>query len=75
MGLFDLAPDAVTIAAWVYVTGNQNWQRVFDFGSNTTTYMFLTTSEGSDTSNFVRFGITIAGNAMEHGSPRPACCR
>jgi len=64
-GIHDLAPDALTITAWVFVTGSQPWQRVFDLGNDTTTYMFLTTTEGTDLNGNVRFAITIAGPTME----------
>jgi autotransporter-associated beta strand protein len=43
-----------TFAAWVYWNGGGNWQRIFDFGSVSTTqggtpsqYMYLTPSSGS----------------------------
>ena len=34
--------NASTFAAWVKWNGGADWQRVFDFGSNTTKYFFLT---------------------------------
>lgn len=37
----------LTFAAWVYPTSSTPWQRVFDFGSGTDNYFFLTTSSGS----------------------------
>lgn len=40
-------PD-ITITAWVYWNGGANWQRIFDFGNDTTHYMFLTPSHGSE---------------------------
>jgi hypothetical protein len=42
-----------TISAWVYLDGISKWQRVFDFGTGTNNYMFLTTTDGKA----VRFGI------------------
>jgi rhamnogalacturonan endolyase len=48
--------DNITIAAWVNWDGGGSWQRIFDFGNNTTEYMFLTPRSGSDT---LRFSITI----------------
>ena len=33
-----------TFAAWVYWNGGAAWQRIFDFGNDTTQYMFLTPS-------------------------------
>jgi hypothetical protein len=52
----------VTIALWVNVRADQPWQRVFDFGSSTTVYMFLTPHVGGG-SSFARFAITTNGNA------------
>lgn len=34
--------NASTFAAWVKWNGGGDWQRIFDFGSNTTKYLFLT---------------------------------
>ncbi len=39
--------EDITITAWVYWNGGDNWQRVFDFGNDTSHYMFLTPSNGS----------------------------
>ncbi|HXU02754.1 MAG TPA: LamG domain-containing protein, partial [Polyangia bacterium] len=50
--LNDLAPRALTISTWVYVNTAQQWQRVFDIGSSTTTNLALTTHNAS---NVVRF--------------------
>ncbi|MGF6856921.1 LamG-like jellyroll fold domain-containing protein [Paraburkholderia sp. CI3] len=47
-----------TIAAWVYWNGSSNWQRIFDFGNNSTRYMFLTPRSDSGK---VRFAITDSG--------------
>jgi Concanavalin A-like lectin/glucanases superfamily len=60
--LYDLVPEAVTITCWVYTTSSAQSQRVFDFGDNTTTFMFLTTT---DTSGFVRLAITTSGLILE----------
>lgn len=35
-----------TVAAWVYLNGNKNWARIFDFGDDRGHYMFLTPSSG-----------------------------
>lgn len=53
----------MTIAAWVRVRTDRVWARVFDFGNNTTTYMFLTPHNG--TTNALRFAISTGGNTME----------
>ncbi len=60
--LHDLAPEAATIATWVYVTTAQRWQRVFDIGSATTTNLALTTQDGTDA---VRFVIRVSGGPTE----------
>jgi Glycosyl hydrolases family 43/Concanavalin A-like lectin/glucanases superfamily len=36
-----------TFAAWVKWNGGNAWQRIFDFGSGTTSYVFLTPSSGT----------------------------
>lgn len=46
-----------TVAAWVYWTGGSAWQRIFDFGDDTTHYMFLTPK--SETG--LRFAINNGG--------------
>jgi hypothetical protein len=51
-----------TIAAWVKWRGGTNWQRVFDFGTNTGNYFFLTPS--ANTGN-MRFAITTSGQGGE----------
>ncbi|WP_162449643.1 ThuA domain-containing protein [Phytoactinopolyspora mesophila] len=51
--------DDFTISAWVDWNGSQTWTRIFDFGSGTGTYMFLTPSAGG-TGN-MRYGITTSG--------------
>ena len=51
-----------TVAAWVYWDGGGDWQRVFDFGNDTTSYMFLTPRSADNT---MRFAITTDGNASE----------
>jgi Concanavalin A-like lectin/glucanases superfamily/Ricin-type beta-trefoil lectin domain-like len=49
-----------TIAAWVNWNGGGAWQRIFDFGNDTSQYMFLTPSSGSGT---LRFAISTNGSA------------
>jgi hypothetical protein len=52
-----------TIMAWVNLTSSANWIRLFDFGNNTTSYMFLTPQNGGD--GKVRFAITTGGSGAE----------
>ena len=59
-----------TIAFWVRPRANASsstaWERVFDFGVNTTSYMFFTSSSTSYSGDTAaRFGITVAGNYNE----------
>jgi hypothetical protein len=54
-------PD-ITVSAWVKWDGGGNWQRIFDFGDNTSSYMFLTPKTSDNT---MRFAITEAGNGSE----------
>jgi hypothetical protein len=49
-----------TIAAWVNWNGGNAWQRIFDFGNDTTQYLFLTPASASGT---LRFAISTNGNA------------
>ena len=57
---------AITIACWVNVRTQRAWQKVFDFGSSSTTrYVFLTTQQAATTPNSPRLAITNSGNASE----------
>ena len=49
---------AFTFAAWVYWNGGAQWQRIFDFGNDTSHYLFLTPNSGSGT---LRFAINNGG--------------
>jgi hypothetical protein len=53
-----------TIATWVNPAAAVNWSRVFDFGTGTTVYMFLTPRAGV-TGTPVRFAITTTGGGGE----------
>jgi Concanavalin A-like lectin/glucanases superfamily len=50
-----------SICAWVNLSSAPMWSRIFDFGTGTTTYMFLTPNSGAGT----RFSITTGGNGQE----------
>jgi hypothetical protein len=61
-----------TLAAWVNWNGGGAWQRIFDFGNDTTQYMFLTPSSGNGT---LRFAISTNGGGAEQileTTPLPA---
>ena len=51
-----------TVSAWVNPSANTPWSRVFDFGTGTGDYMFLTLSAGGGP---LRFAITTSGNGAE----------
>ena len=53
-----------TISAWVMPTTTSTWMRVFDFGTGTYNYMFLSVRNGS---NVPRFAILSSGNSTEQG--------
>ena len=50
-----------TVSAWVNPTADTTWSRLFDFGTGTTDYMFLTINDGTN----VRFAITTSGPGGE----------
>jgi hypothetical protein len=52
----------ITVSAWVKWNGGNAWQRIFDFGNDMSSYMFLTPSSADNT---LRFAITTSGNANE----------
>ena len=62
VGLLDNACEA-TIATWVWIDSSQNFQRVFDFGRDSSVYMFLTPRNGVN--GKLRFAISLAGTAGE----------
>jgi hypothetical protein len=58
--------NASTFAAWVKWNGGGDWQRIFDFGSNTTKYLFLTPRAfGAG----MRFGIRNGGAEQQINAP------
>jgi hypothetical protein len=52
-----------SIVAWVRLNSTANWSRIFDFGSGSTTNMFLTPQNGAD--GRLRFAITTNGGGSE----------
>ncbi|MGC3959968.1 MAG: carbohydrate-binding protein [Verrucomicrobiota bacterium] len=59
-----------TITAWVRLNSAAGWARIFDFGNNTTSYMFLTPTNGG-AGGRLRFGITTnsAGGEQQITGP------
>jgi hypothetical protein len=53
-----------TIATWVFWNAAQTWTRIFDLGSGTGRYMYLTPKNGG---GVVRFATTVDGNYGEQG--------
>ncbi|WP_325638103.1 LamG-like jellyroll fold domain-containing protein [Chitinophaga sp.] len=63
-----------TVSAWVKMDAMANWMRVFDFGNNTTQYMFLSVQAGTTTVNnvsasIVRYAIKNGGTELNVSSP------
>lgn len=54
--------NASTFAAWVNWRGGAGWQRIFDFGQDTTNYFFLTPAANT---GLMRFAITTNGPGGE----------
>ena len=63
VGLPDNFPSvtAFTFTAWVNWKGGDPWQRIFDFGQDANSNMFLTPSNGAN----MRFAITTGGGGAE----------
>jgi fibronectin type 3 domain-containing protein len=53
-----------TISTWIKVNALGNWQRIFDFGTGTTNYMFLT-SQYAGSAGKLRFGIRTTSATAE----------
>lgn len=51
-----------TISAWVYLNANSTWNRIFDFGTLTATYMFLSPNGGAGK---IRYAIKYNGSAEQ----------
>ncbi len=52
-----------TIMTWVNLASTANWVRIFDFGNNTTVYMFLAPQNGA--TGKVRYAITTSSSGGE----------
>jgi hypothetical protein len=57
----------VSIAGWINLDAFNSWARVFDFGTGTTNYMFLTTqySTSAGSNQRLRFAIRTPGVAEQ----------
>ena len=58
-----------TVCAWVRLDANNGWNRIFDFGTGTSNYMFLSPSAGGGP---LRYAITTTGNGSEQVMDGPA---
>ena len=61
-----LGIESLSVTGWVWIRGEDPWQRFFDFGRNTTRNFFCT-PVGANTSQGFRTRITDAGWAEEQG--------
>ncbi|MEU4688977.1 beta-L-arabinofuranosidase domain-containing protein [Actinoplanes sp. NPDC023714] len=61
--------SAFTITAWVRVDAPATWARVFDFGTGTGAYLFLTPRSSAGAA---RFAITTGGSGAEQRIDAPA---
>lgn len=59
--------DAVTISMWVKLTTDTGYQRIWDFGSNTTSYMYLLSDGGNTGFEGYASAITKEGWSKEKG--------
>lgn len=50
-----------TASAWVYLTANAQWARIFDFGTGVNNYMYLTANAGAGP----RFAIRVDGGTEQ----------
>jgi DUF1680 family protein len=55
---------AVTLSAWVKPTHDANWTRIFDFGNDTTRYLYLAARNAN---GVPRFAVTTNGPDSEQG--------
>ncbi|MGC8886077.1 MAG: glycosyl hydrolase [Verrucomicrobiia bacterium] len=55
-----------TFAGWVLWNGGANWQRIFDFGFDTTKYFYLTPKSGGNT---LRFAINNGNGEQQINAP------
>jgi len=55
-----------TFAAWVYWNGGNQWQRIFDFGDDTSHYLFLSPYSGGST---LRFAINNGSGEQTLNAP------
>ncbi|WP_169081754.1 beta-L-arabinofuranosidase domain-containing protein [Paenibacillus sp. PL91] len=55
----------ITVSTWVYMDSSQNYARLFDFGSGTTRYMFVTSTGRNEGAEGLTAAITTNGWGSE----------
>jgi fibronectin type 3 domain-containing protein len=60
-----------TVSAWINVSTNATWARVFDFGTGTANYMFVSPASGDST---LRYAITTNGIEQRIDGPILSTC-
>jgi hypothetical protein len=55
----------VTFVSWVNLDAAKDWSRIFDFGTGTSAYMFLTPKTNSGNGGTMRFGIKASSSSTE----------
>lgn len=61
-----------TVSTWVYADTVTTWSRIFDFGSGTTSNMFLTSNDGTGKMKFSLSGSNISSQSASTTSALPA---
>jgi len=64
-----------TISTWINVNAFATWQRIFDFGSGTNNYMFLTTQYTGTAPNAAKLRFTIRTPSFAHMQMLPLLAR
>ncbi len=69
--------EELTLSAWVYYRGGSQWQRIFDFGTDTDHYFYLSPNNGSSskmrlaikngsTEQYMDYSIALATSRWQH---------
>lgn len=59
--------DSATVSMWVNLSTDTGYQRIWDFGSDTTSYIYLLSDGGNDGFKGYASGITTGGWSKEQG--------
>jgi hypothetical protein len=55
--------STATVTAWIYLNTVSNWMRILDYGSGTSSYMFLTPKNGAN--GKIRFAIKVNNSSEQ----------